>query len=188
MNRRAFVRAAMLAPIATTAGCRLSFEQGLYSACRTGIDPVATSLVEAAWEGLRPELVWDTHAHVFGNGRGKVGIFVGPELDKPFWPGARARREFFMNGGCVGEDDDKVDQRMMRRLTRLVADLPAGARLMLLAFDATYDATGERRPDITGFLVPTTMCAALPPRFPRASSGRLPCTRTGPTRSRSSSA
>jgi len=174
MNRRAFVRAAMLAPLATTAGCRLSFEQGLYSACRTGIDSVAAPVVEAAWEGLRPELVWDTHAHVFGNGRGKVGIFVGPELDKPFWPGARARREFFMNGGCVGEDDDKVDQRMMRRLTRLVADLPAGARVMLLAFDATYDATGERRPDITGFLVPNdyvrSLAAALPSRFEWAAS------------------
>ena len=169
MNRRAFLRVATVAPLATAAGCKLSFEQGLYSECRAGIDPAAAPLVEAAWRGLRPELVWDVHAHVFGNGRGGVGILVGPELDKPFWPGARARREFVMNGGCVGADDDQVDQRMMRQLTRLANELPAGARLMLLAFDATYDATGTRRPDITGFLVPNDyvrrLAAANPARF-----------------------
>jgi mannonate dehydratase len=161
----------MLAPLAAAAGCRISVtaEQGLMSACRSGIDPVAADWVEAAWEGLRPDRVWDSHAHVYGNGRGGVGIVVGPELDKPFWPGARARRAFFMNGGCVGEDDDRVDQRMLARLVLLVSQLPPGARVMLLAFDATYDPAGKRRDDITGFHVPNdyarSVAAAHPTRF-----------------------
>jgi predicted TIM-barrel fold metal-dependent hydrolase len=171
VSRRAFARALLAAPIAFLAGCRLplSAEQGLYNACRSGIEPIAEPLVKAAWEGIRPERVWDVHAHVYGNGRGKVGIFVGPELDRPATPGAMARREFFMNGGCVGADDDGLDQRMVARLVRLAGELPAGARVMLLAFDATYDTTGRRRDEITGFNVPNdyvrALAAAQPDRF-----------------------
>ena len=169
MSRRAFLRAALLAPLAAAGGCRFSFEQGLFNACRSGIEPVAVPWVEKAWQGLRPDRVWDVHAHVYGNGRGGVGIVVGPELDKPQAPAARARRAFFMNGGCVGEDDDRVDQRMVARLLRLADELPQGAKLMLLAFDATYDPSGKRREDITGFHVPNdyarSLAAAHPARF-----------------------
>ena len=128
MSRRAFLRAALLAPLAAAGGCRFSFEQGLFNACRSGIEPAAVPWVEKAWQGLRPDRVWDVHAHVYGNGRGGVGIVVGPELDKPQAPAARARRAFFMNGGCVGEDDDRVDQRMVARLLRLADELPQGAK------------------------------------------------------------
>jgi mannonate dehydratase len=169
--RREFVRASLALPAALLAGCRLPFsaEQGLYNLCRSGVEPIAAELVKAAWEGIRPERVWDVHAHVYGNGRGNVGIFVGPELDRPTTPGAKARREFFLNGGCVGADDDGADGRMVARLVRIASELPAGARLMLLAFDATYDAAGRRREDITGFNVPNEyvrkVAAAHPDRF-----------------------
>ena len=168
MIRRQFVQSSLGIPFAVLAGCRLplSAEQGLYNACRSGIEQVAEALVRAAWEGIRPERAWDVHAHVYGNGRSMAGIFVGPELDQPVSPGARARREFFMNGGCVGADDEGVDQRMVARLVRLADELPAGARIMLLAFEATYDAAGRRRDDITGFHVPNDYVRAVAARHP----------------------
>jgi mannonate dehydratase len=58
---------------------------------------------------------------------------------------------------------------MVVRLTRLAEELAPGAKVMLLAFDATYDAAGKRRDDITGFHVPNDyarrLAAANPGRF-----------------------
>ena len=70
MNRRRFLE---LAPLSLLlGGCPLTFEQGLMNECR---DPAANALladprVQAAWQGLRADRVWDVHVHLFGNGRG----------------------------------------------------------------------------------------------------------------------
>ena len=118
-------------------------EQGLFSECREGTDLNALAIVQAAWKGLNPDRVWDVHAHLFGNGRSGQGIWVAPDFDKPFWPAARVRHAFFSNAGCVGSDDNQLDQGMVKRINRLVDDFPAGAKVMLLAFDFTYDERGK---------------------------------------------
>ena len=170
MSRRAFLRAALALPLLAAAGCnRVSLEQGLFNECRLSLDPAVAPLVEAAWTGLRPDRVWDVHTHVYGNGRGGLGIWVGSALDKPKMPGAKVRRAFFMDGGCVGEDDTGLDQRMMTRLAHVVGQLPPGARVMLLAFDATYGTDRKKQDDRTGFIVPNEyarkLAATNPERF-----------------------
>jgi mannonate dehydratase len=166
MDRRGFLG---LAALSLLPGCRFTFEQGLFGECREGSNLNALPIVQAAWKGLDPDKVWDVHAHLFGNGRSGGGIWVAPDFDRPFWPEARIRHAFFANAGCVGEDPNQWDQGMVKRLNRLVDDLPAGARVMLLAFDFTYDERGKRLKEKTTFSVPNKyaqrVAAARPDRF-----------------------
>lgn len=155
MKRRDVLRAALVLASAPLAGCPLSFEQGLFNDCRSPHPELpGRQLVEAAWQGLRPGDMWDVHAHLFGNGRGGSGIWLDPDLDQPRTLMGRARRVFFMNAGCAGEDDGRLDDAIVARMTELVEAMPAGAKLMLLAFDFTYDEAGQLRRDLTTFAVP----------------------------------
>jgi mannonate dehydratase len=153
VRRRQFLALATL-PLLTGCDLHLSLEQGLESECRDPVMPMSDPLVAAAWQGIRPDRVWDVHAHLFGNGREKGGIWVEPDYDHPKSIGARIRHRFFMNAGCVGSDEDKLDSAMVARVSRLIDTFPEGARLMLLAFDFTYDEGGRRREDLTTFCVP----------------------------------
>jgi predicted TIM-barrel fold metal-dependent hydrolase len=153
MRRRDFL-AAMAAPV-LLGGCKFSFEQGVFNDCR---DPAASKLadhpaVRAAWNGLRADRVWDVHVHLFGNGRAEKGVWVDPDFDQGYAPTSRLRRAFFMNAACAGSDEGKLDRQMVARLARLADQLPPGAKLMLLAFDFTYDESGKRREDLTTFSI-----------------------------------
>ena len=171
MRRRRFVAAALGAPVAMLGGCkRLSLEQGLLSDCRPAhAHGAAGRWIDSAWRGLQPEKVWDVHTHLFGNGRSGSGIYVESDFDRPLTPQGFVRRTFFMNGGCVGDDEDRLDQGMVRRLVELVDRFPPGAKVMLLAFDLTHDENGRPRNDLTTFAVPNEyarrVAAARPDRF-----------------------
>jgi mannonate dehydratase len=169
VKRRDFLRAGLFASASVLGGCSMSFEQGLMGECREAKGLVDEPLVRAAWEGLRAERVWDVHTHLFGNGRSGGGIWVEPDYDHPSSMGARVRHAFFMNAGCVGKDEDRLDQGAIERLARIVDDCPAGARFMLLAFDFTYDEEGRQRRDLTTFCVPNAyarrIAQAKPERF-----------------------
>ena len=171
MKRRDFLRGAVAASAGFASGCiPVSFEQGLFSECRTGIvGAEAKALVQAAWQGLRVDRVWDVHAHILGNGRSGSGIWIDPDLDRPQSIIGRARHAFFRNAACIGDDDERMDQGMVERLVQLAGTLPAGAKIILLAFDFAYDETGRRRDDHTTFAVPDAyarrIAAAHPARF-----------------------
>ncbi|HRE12898.1 MAG TPA: amidohydrolase, partial [Usitatibacteraceae bacterium] len=176
MKRRAFLAAA--AATALT-GCRFSLEHGVFNACRPpGGHPVMGSrLVRAAWEGLDAAKVWDVHAHLFGNGRTGGGIWLNPAFDRidiGAWPvfngptsiAGKVRRAMFFNAACGGEDESRLDDEVVARITHLVDELPVGAKVMLLAFDHTYDADGTRRDDLTTFAVPDAYAARIARRRP----------------------
>ncbi|HYC36269.1 MAG TPA: amidohydrolase family protein [Usitatibacter sp.] len=169
MRRRAFLRSAAVAPLLALGGCRFSFEQGLFADCTSASALLREPIVLRAWEGLRADRVWDMHAHLFGNGRSGGGIWVERDYDRPQSLGARVRHRFYMNGGCVGDDEDQLDQGMVSRLLQVVDELPAGAKLMLLAFDFTFDDRGARREDLTTFSVPNAYARRIaqsrPERF-----------------------
>jgi mannonate dehydratase len=155
-GRRAFLRLALGLPALALAGCNLplTLEQGLMGACRDPGLALDDPLVANAWRGLKADRVWDVHTHLFGNGRTGAGIWVDPDYDHPKSPGARVRHAFFVNAACVGKDEDRLDEEMIRRLVRLADATPVGAKFMLLAFECTYDESGKKRPDLTTFCVP----------------------------------
>lgn len=175
MKRRDVLRAGGAGVLASLlAGCKLppfSLEHGVFNRCAApGGHPVMRErLVRAAWDGLEPARIWDCHAHLFGNGRSGGGIYLNPSFDKPASLAGRVRRAMFFNAACGGEDEDRLDAEVVARIGHLVDEFPAGAKVMLLAFDFTHDPDGKRRDDLTTFAVPdgyaARIAASRPDRF-----------------------
>ena len=110
-------------------------------------------LVKAAWEGIDPSRVWDSHAHLVGTGDSASGIRINPRMESLLNPAEYARRVFFLNAGCAPQAPG-VDQAYIERLENLMAGLAPGAKILLFAFERTFDSQGEVRWDHTGFYVP----------------------------------
>lgn len=172
MNRRTFLNG-MLGGFALTQlpACRFSFEQGISNPCLSSLprEVAGHPLVSSAWRGLNADAVWDCHVHLFGNGRSGSGIWVNPDFGNPKTLGSKARHAMFANGGCLGNDETRWDERMVERLTQQVNELPAGVKVMLLAFDFTHDPDGSRRDDLSTFSVSNEYAAKVaksrPDRF-----------------------
>lgn len=171
MRRRRFLGVAAAAAASALTGCRFSLEQGLLNECRApgGHRVMRDRLVRAAWDGVDAASVWDCHAHLFGNGRAGTGVYLNPGFDRPSTLAGSIRRALFFNAACGGEDEDGLDAAVVRRIGHLADELPAGAKVMLLAFDFTHDPDGRRRDDLTTFAVPDAYAAriagARPDRF-----------------------
>ena len=120
----------------------------------------------AAWEGIDPAGVWDSHTHLVGVGDSGSGVYVNPAMTRPANPLLYARFLFYLNAGCVHDAPGKVDETYVARLLNLIAGMRAGFKTMLFAFDATVDAHGAPRLEQTMFHVPNEYAAAVARRHP----------------------
>ena len=158
MKKRSFlIGGAALAGAGALAAWRFWPEQGFLNPCRVGLPRQLArhELVLAAWEGLDPEQVWDSHAHLVGVGDSSSGIYVNPKMESVLNPGNYVRRLFFLNAGCAYDvPGGSVDRAYVRRMLNLMDGMRRGAKLMLLAFDRAYGEDGKRQMDNTSFYVP----------------------------------
>lgn len=125
-------------------------------------------LVQAAWAGIDPDLFWDCHVHLIGTGDSGSGLWVNPNMQSPAHPVQWLQREFYLNASCT-QDNGNSDVQYVEHLSRLLLQLPAGIRLMLLAFDYFHDENGLRKPEASAFYTPDEYAASLavahPDRF-----------------------
>ena len=177
MNRREFLlRGGALAGAAGLGGCRYWPEQGLWNPCLAELpESIANHrLVRAAWLGVDPDKVWDSHVHLVGTGDSGSGIRVNPRMSSLLDPAQYARRLFIMNAGCVHTaPEGTVDRAYVARMLNLMAGMRPGVHLLLYAFECTYDAGGQVQWDATGFYVPNAYArdvARLHPEFEWAAS------------------
>jgi len=169
-RRRLLARGAALAA-AGMAGCGvMDFwpHEGLRNDCHATLPRqlLEHPLVRAAWEGIDPAQVWDAHAHLVGVGDSDSGIHLNPAMRKPANPLLYARFLFYLNAGCVHDAPGRVDETYVARLLNLVAGLRPGAKVMLLAFDAAVDESGNVRDGDTMFSVPDDYAARVARRHP----------------------
>ncbi|QJR14648.1 amidohydrolase family protein [Usitatibacter palustris] len=143
MRRRDFLLGG--ACLTTLTGCGMSLEQGVFNCCRptAPIDKETAELVRAAWDGLHADRVWDTHTHLFGNGLGETGVWENPTKSLK----TRIQRVLYVNASCGGGDNAGLDAGMVTRLAHLASELKDGAKVMVLAFDDTYDAATHKKID-----------------------------------------
>jgi len=177
VNRRRFlIGGAAVAGAAGLAGCRYSLEQGLWNPCLGALpaDVAAHPLLRDAWSGIDPDKVWDSHVHLAGTGDSGGGIRIHPGMNSLLDPAQYARRLFLMNAACVHDaPPDAVDARYVARLLNLMTDMRSGVRLLLFAFERTYDEKGVVLWDKTGIYVPNSYArdvARLHPQFEWAAS------------------
>jgi predicted TIM-barrel fold metal-dependent hydrolase len=123
-------------------------------------------LVAAAWEGLDPSSVLDTHVHVIGLGSGDSGCYVHEKaLDLIGHPVERARFEVYRRASQI-EDLDQADAEYMDVLLRLVRSDLHGGRVAILAYDQVYDAEGRPRVEQSQFYTPNDYVLALAAEHP----------------------
>src|SRR3954471_24034617 len=158
LRRKFLLESLCLAAISGAAAApspwRYVLEDGLWNPCRSPLPArlARHELVTASWDGLQGAEVWDSHAHLVGNGDSGAGIKLNPRMESLLSPGMYTRRAFFMNAGCVRED--AVDRSYVERLRQLLEGMHPGSKLLLFAFEQSYDAQGRATPADTTMHVP----------------------------------
>lgn len=143
----------------------------LWNPCLAEVPPALTGHPAwlTAWADVEPARVWDGHVHIAGSGDSDSGIVVAEDMGRLAKPGQYARRLFYLNAGCAHDAPGEVDRSYVARMVNLIDGFPAGARLMLFAFDRCYDEAGRSRPERTAFHVPDAyarrLAAERPERF-----------------------
>jgi uncharacterized protein len=158
LKRRALLTgaAAALTGGIAAAAWRLWPAEGLWNPCRAALPPrlAGHELVRQAWEGVDPARMWDAHAHLVGTGDSGSGIYVNPRMESLLDPAQYARRLFFLNAGCAHDAPGSVDRAYVERMRNLVDGLRPGAKLLLFAFERSYDENGQPDLERTPFHVP----------------------------------
>ena len=136
-------------------------DDGLVNQCgSTALPAESAEVVEAAWQGLNTETVWDCHVHLIGVGDDESGIWMNPAMDSPAHPIQAAQKRFYLNASCV-EEKGHVDSQYVARLFDYKSAWRPGSKLMLLAFDYFHDESGQRRPELSSFHTPNRYAASV---------------------------
>ena len=148
-------------------------EQGLFNPCLEGLPEALAKheLVRAAWDGIDPAKVWDGHCHLVGSGDSGAsgsGIYLDPSMHSRLNPLRYAQRLFFMNAGCARDAPGQVDTSYVERLLALQSGMRAGAKLLLLALDASVTEAGRESWEQTSLYVPNRYAAETAKRHPQA--------------------
>ncbi len=150
------------------AGLRYWPEDGLWNPCPAEPLPqglLDAPLVQSAWEGIDASRCWDCHVHLVGTGDGGSGAWTSPDMHSPAHPIQWLQRAFYFNASCSA-DDGHSDRHYIERLVWLHDQLPAGVKLMLLAFDYNHDEEGKRRVDRSPFYTPNSYAASVTQQHP----------------------
>ncbi len=167
MNRRQFLGLAGVSSVGLM-GWRFWPEQGIWNPCLPEVTPAELlnhDLVESAWQGIDPDLMWDCHVHLVGTGDSNSGIHVNPEMQSLMHPIQFTQFRFYLNASCVTNDQD-IDRGYVDRLLRLHHDFRPGTKLMLLAFEHYHDEHGQQQPQHSPFHVPNSYAAKLAQLYP----------------------
>jgi uncharacterized protein len=143
-------------------------EQGLWNPCLARLPRrlAEHDLVRAAWEGVDPARVWDSHAHLIGTGDSGSGIVVHPATDSLLNPGQYARRLFFLNAGCTHQAHG-IDLSYVERMHNLLDGMRPGAKMVLYAFERAHDENGTVDHEHSMFYVPDAYARDVARAHPR---------------------
>jgi len=165
MNRRHFLG---LGAASLLTGCDFTLRDGLKNACEPPLSPNLHDhpLVLAAWRGLDPAKVWDVHCHAMGAGDSGTGPWMNPAMEHFWRPVLFVQRLFYLNAGCADTTPGKIDLSVAERVLEQSAAMPAGFKVILLAFDWARDAGGTPVKDHSNFHIPDAYAAKLAQRYP----------------------
>lgn len=149
-------------------GAKLWPEQGFSNPCLAGLPPDLANheLVRAAWEGIDPAQVWDSHTHLIGTGDSDSGVWINPNMDSPLHPIQHIQKLFFLNAGCVHNEPGHVDNSYLKRMLELVDGMRSGVRLLLFAFDHHYTAEGKISLALSSFHTPNAYAMKVAQLYP----------------------
>ncbi len=125
-------------------------------------------VVISALADLDASHLWDGHVHLIGTGDGGSGIWVNPHMQSILHPLQFVQFKLYTNAACT-DQTSSVDHSFIERLIELHEAMPVGMRLLLLAFDYTYDERGHQQPERSAFHIPNE----YPAKIARQNSNRF---------------
>lgn len=125
-----------------------------------------SELMARIWEGVDPAQVWDCHAHLAGSGDSGGGAWFTPRMNSLRNPMLWLHKQAYMNAGGVRNTQAEVDRQYIDRMRELLAGMPAGVKIMLLAFDYAHDENGLALPSKSVFYIPNSYAEAVVSAFP----------------------
>lgn len=121
-------------------------------------------VILSALEGIDTTQMWDGHVHLIGLGDTDSEIFVNSNYQNVFDIKKYIQFRFYLNASCL-QPGISVDEAFVNRLKTL--KLGRGSRLILLAFDYSYDEQGQRLLDQTAFHTPNSYAAEIHKQSPQ---------------------
>ncbi len=119
-----------------------------------------------AWKDIDPQQLWDSHVHLLGNGN-RQECWINPKMQSWLHPLLYTQFKFYLNASCVKTTDpEQLNKAFIQRLKDQLDTFPKGARLMLMAFDYTYDEQGKKRADQTPYYISNQYAAKVANQFP----------------------
>jgi len=162
LNRRRWL-AAGLAGFAGLGIWRLWPEDDFTNPCLGPLPPELANhpLVKEAWAGLDPQRVRDVHAHIF------TSADAGHADGAP-WPqwASTIQASVIANAACTDPAARDFVGAYLDRLLAVLADMPVGYKVLLLALDVHRDENGSPQPQLTHFSVDNDFCAVAAKRAP----------------------
>jgi len=167
-QRRRLLLAGSAAAGALLTGCDLSLRDGVFNDCLAELPQELRDhpLVTAAWNGLDPNKVWDTHCHVFGNGDSGSGLWFNPRMEQIWRPLGYMQREFYINASCTDDSPGRADRTFVERLLAQCRGMAPGFHVLLFAFDWARDDAGAPLESHSTFHVPDDYAASLASSHP----------------------
>lgn len=145
-------------------------DEGFVNPCRTARLPdelARDERVQAAWAGLDHAALWDAHVHLLGEEDGEPGVWVNPAMSSLGHPIQYVQKRFYENAACVSAAGENINQAYIDRLIRLLGDFPAGAKLVLLAFDYHHDEHGRVIRKASSYFTSNAYARRVAARYPR---------------------
>ncbi|WP_020183222.1 amidohydrolase family protein [Methylotenera sp. 1P/1] len=169
MNRRQFLLGLGVFGLSSLsyAGYKYWPDAGLTNPCLSAMpDALAQHpLMQKIWDGIDASKVWDSHVHLVGTGDSASGVWFNPNMDSYSHPILKLQKQFYMNGVCA--EDGNVDASTVERLLSLHAEMPAGYKSMLFAFDWYRDAQGRPLTEQSIFYVSNHYASKLAQLYPQ---------------------
>ncbi len=137
------------------------------TACAGPLPSELSDFVAQTLKGLDGEQLWDSHAHLLGNGDSGSGCFLHPSLTGGFNLVERARHRVILDAACVPADAPSVDRAYVQRLVTLAKDFPTGARWLLFAFEQAHGDDGLPDRGATTMYVPDAYTQAVARQWPQ---------------------
>lgn len=169
MNRRKFLLGLSAVGVSSLAiaGARYWPESGFSNPCLSHLPAELKQhpLMQKIWEEIDASQVWDTHAHIIGAGNHGSGVWYNPNMDSWSHPILKIQKDFYMDGGCITHGHE--DESFVARMVDLSADMPAGYKTMLFAFDWAHNAQGKPEKSHSIFHVPDSYAADIARKYPQ---------------------
>ncbi len=130
------------------------------------LSAAALALIDAAWKGLDPARVLDTHVHIVGTGGSGSGCYVNPKMSGAF-PHLLNYVKFSVYCAAAGVSDEKQgDAQFLAALVDRIRSQKRHGRALALAFDQVHREDGTPSPEQSEFHTPNEYVLKLAREYP----------------------